>query len=133
GPHVIRVNSLFADETGSYTLSAVRSGSGDATAASGGILEGNQSVRGRLETADPTLSDGSHYDSYSYRGRAGEEILITLSSDDFDAYLRGGRAGSGGDFELIDSNDDGAGGTDSQVQARVPESGTYVIQANSYA
>ena len=135
GPYVIRVNSLFADETGDYTLSVARGGDDEAAAASGdgGELEANQSVRGRLEGADPSLSDGSHFDSYIYRDEGGAEILITLTSEDFDAYLRGGRTGADGSFELIDSNDDGAGGTNSRLHARVPEDGIYVIQANSFS
>src|SRR5690606_3990717 len=81
---------------------------------------------------DPRLGDGSYYDGYRYEGRAGERILITLTSSDFDAYLRWGR-GSGADFQSITYDDDGAGGLDARLEVTIPETGVYEIQANSYS
>ena len=135
GPHGIRANSIFGVETGNYTLSVARADLADQGGATGrgGLLGTNQSIHGRLEYADPTLPDGSHYDTYTYQGRPGEDILITMTSNDFDAYLRGGRSGPGGAFEYIESDDDGAGGTNARLQTRVPEGGIYVVQANSYS
>jgi hypothetical protein len=37
----------------------------------------------------------------------------------------------GGSFIPIESNDDGAGGTDSRLELTLPDTGTYVIRANS--
>ncbi|HEX2092004.1 MAG TPA: hypothetical protein VHG28_06355, partial [Longimicrobiaceae bacterium] len=89
-----------------------------------------QTVSGRLEASDPTLSDNSYYDEYVYTARAGERLTITLRSSDFDAYLNWGRR-NGSTFESVDTDDDGAGGTDSQLQVTVGSAGTYVIRANS--
>lgn len=131
GPYIVRANSLFGGETGAYTLTVNRVGGG-ATAGADGTIGPNQQVAGRLERGDQTLGDGSYYDLYTYRGQPGEEILITLTSDAFDAYLRVGER-EGNNFVLTDSNDDGAGGTNAQLQVRVPASGIYLIQANSYS
>lgn len=89
-----------------------------------------QTVRGTLTASSPTLDDGSHYATYTLAGRSGQTVTITLRSGDFDAYLSVGR-GTGGDYESIETDDDGAGGTDSRVTITFPSSGDYVIRANT--
>ena len=91
-----------------------------------------QAVNGRLASSDPSLSDGSHYHVYEYRGSPGERIQITLRSGDFDTFLSGGPL-QGGDVAVEDSDDDGAGGTDSMLEVTVGPSGAYGIRANSYS
>ncbi|HEU0079082.1 MAG TPA: hypothetical protein VFQ76_15620, partial [Longimicrobiaceae bacterium] len=132
GTYVIRANSLGAGKTGSYTL-AVESASAAPRTDSrtgGNTIRAGESVNGRLEASDARMSDQSFVDTYLYQGRPGEQILVTLTSSDFDAYLRGGRM-QGRDFVVVDSDDDGAGGTNSRLQVTVDASGTYAIQANS--
>jgi hypothetical protein len=125
---VIRANSLGGGKTGGYTL-AVQSA--DAAPRTGGnTIRAGESVNGRLETSDARMSDQSFVDTYVYQGRPGEQILVTLASTEFDAYLRGGRM-QGGTFVPVDSDDDGGGGTNSRLQVTVDASGTYAIQANS--
>jgi len=90
-----------------------------------------QTVRGRIETSDPALDDGSHYDIWNYRGRAGERITITLRSSDFDAYLAFGKIAGGECSDDCKTDDDGAGGTDARITATVGAAGTYQIRANT--
>lgn len=90
-----------------------------------------QPVSGSLDATDPKLPDSSHYDRYTYSGRAGERIQITLESSAFDAYLVLGRE-DGGDIESIQEDDDGAGETNARITAELPADGTYLILANSY-
>jgi len=90
-----------------------------------------QTVRGRLEASDPKLDDGSHYDIWNYRGRAGERIVVTLRSSDFDAYLAFGKISGGECSDNCQTDDDGAGGTDSRVTATIGAAGTYQIRANT--
>lgn len=89
-----------------------------------------QTVRGTLTASSPTLDDGSHYATYTLGGRSGQRVTVTLRSSDFDAYLAVGRM-SGGEFASIETDDDGAGGTDSRVTLTLPSSGDYVIRANT--
>jgi len=89
-----------------------------------------QTVRGELSATDPTAGDDSHYDLYTFRGRRGERVTFTLRSSAFDAYLAVGRM-EGGEFDQIESDDDGAGGTDARVAIAFPEDGDYVVRANS--
>ncbi len=89
-----------------------------------------QTVSARLDATDPVLGDNSHYELFAYQGRAGEQVLVTLRSVDFDAYLAVGRL-AGGTFQSSESDDDGAGGTDSQLLATLGADGVLAIRANS--
>ncbi|HYW09574.1 MAG TPA: DUF4344 domain-containing metallopeptidase [Longimicrobium sp.] len=137
GSYTIRANSISPATTGNYTLSVERAAASSGSSAgtrSGteGVIRAGQNVSGRLQSSDPKLSDNSHYDNYVYQGTPGEQILITLTSTDFDTFLRWGRV-QGNQFQLLGSDDDAGGGTNSRLQVTVDGSGTYAIQANSLA
>ncbi|MEO8295919.1 MAG: hypothetical protein ABI613_10435, partial [Gemmatimonadota bacterium] len=85
---------------------------------------------GALSMMDPMMDDSSHYDMWTYRGKAGETIKVTLTSDAFDSYLSVGRM-EGNDFHELDSDDDGAGGTNSKVVLQLPDDGEYAVRVNS--
>lgn len=89
-----------------------------------------QSVRGSITAADPTLADGSHYDLYTFSGRGGQTVTVTLRSGDFDAFLAVGKM-AGGEFESTETDDDGAGGTDARLTYTLPATGEYAIRANT--
>ncbi|HEX2201952.1 MAG TPA: hypothetical protein VHG91_01585 [Longimicrobium sp.] len=91
-----------------------------------------QTVRGALTASSPTLDDDSHYAMYTLGGRSGQRVTVTMRSGDFDAYLAVGRM-SGGEFESIETDDDGAGGTDARVTLTFPSTGDYAIRANTLA
>lgn len=130
GEYIIRANSLGAGLTGAYTLSVSERPAAAATATPRPITAG-QDVAGALEDTDAAMDDESFYDYWTYQGRAGEKIRITMKSEDFDTFLAFGRL-SGAEFTEIASNDDGGDdGTNSQVEVTLPENGTYVIRTNS--
>jgi hypothetical protein len=90
---------------------------------------GNGVQRGRLDTSDPTFSDGSFVDRYTFDGSAGSVAIIDLRSADFDTYLRV-TAPSGSQF----TNDDYDGATDrSLLSLELDESGEYLVEVTSYA
>lgn len=93
-------------------------------------IEPGQTISGALSASDPTLVDGSHYDLYRIAGVTGQAVTVTLRSSAFDAYLAVGRM-SGGEFESLVQDDDGAGGTDSRVTVTFPAADEYLIRANS--
>jgi len=139
GTYVIRANSLSEGETGDYRLSVERGSGGsgdrprrndDARPTAARPLSIGQPMESSLDENDGTLDDDSHYELWTIRARAGQRLVITLASEDFDTYLAVGRM-DGDDFEEIESNDDGEEGTDSEIVFTVPEDGTYVIRANS--
>lgn len=81
---------------------------------------------GRLEAGDDRLGDNSYFDRYTFQVRAGDRVRIDMEAADFDAYLI---------VNLPDGteqrNDDGAGGTNSRLEATMPRAGTLVVKANS--
>ena len=96
-----------------------------------GSLSLGQAVTGSLDATDPKLPDSSHFDQWTYEGRQGERIQITLESSEFDAYLILARQ-SGGSMESVAEDDDGAGEANARITAELPADGTYMILANSY-
>ncbi len=129
GEYTIRANSLEGGETGAYTI-ALRPFTPPPAPRPQAIRAG-QTVSGQLTDRDAQAEDDdSFYDAFTYEGRAGERLRITMRSPDFDAYLAVGR-GTGGSFASIETDDDGAGGTDARIEITLPRAGTYVIRANT--
>lgn len=108
----IVASSLGGDDTGSYTLT-VSEGAGTIAA----------EYRGSLDSSDPRAYDGTIYDEYEYTGRAGASIAVMASSSDFDTvvYI------SNPDGSNLGRDDDGGGGTNSNLNVTLPENGTYKI------
>ncbi|HWV56874.1 MAG TPA: DUF4344 domain-containing metallopeptidase [Longimicrobiales bacterium] len=132
GTYAIRANTLFGGNTGAYTL-AVQSASAPVAAGTGpAVLRVGQTVSGRLQQGDPRLGDDSFYHPYIYEGAAGERLVITMTSAEFDTYLRFGYDRNG-QFEVITYDDDGGGGTNSRIVVTLPQTARYQIQANSYS
>ncbi len=84
-------------------------------------------VTGELSSADPTLSDGSHYKLFTFTGTAGQTVQIDLMSSAFDSYLYL-RDQSG---QPIAHDDDGGGGLNARIVQQLPYTGTYQIVANT--
>lgn len=132
GTYEIRANSLMPGETGAYTVELEDLGEHaqqDESDAAIPIRVG-ATVQGELTEDDAQAADDSYYDLYVFQGRGGEAVTIDLSSDAFDTYMAVGRIVDG-EFEALESNDDGPDGTDSQIRVTLPEDGDYVIRANS--
>ena len=73
------------------------------------------------------FGDGTFMRVYTYHGKAGESVDIRLESPDFDAYL----LLYSEDFEVLDQDDDSAGGTDSRIVHNLPYTGLYYIVVNT--
>lgn len=134
GRYVILANALGKDARGDFTL---RLSAGRAAVTLAQILgrtptatqmiRAGQTVNGRLSDADPVMPDRSAFAAWFYEGRAGEQITVTMRSGDFDTYLHIGQQGM---TETLGTDDDGAGGTNSQLNVTLPRDGMYVIIAN---
>jgi hypothetical protein len=85
---------------------------------------------GVLDSRDLMEADGSYYEDYAYAASPGETLVIDLMSDDFDAWLVVGRM-AGGEFESIESDDDGGAGTNSRITYTFPSADDFVIRANT--
>lgn len=134
GPVTIRVNTLSAGETGSYSLEVYSTGGGERAAAEAEqpaasiqALRVGQAVRGELARGDAAMDDGSWYDHYTYTARRGERIVVRMESDDFDTVL----GVSGRDEADLVMDDDGGGGTNSRVEYTAAADGPILIRANA--
>jgi hypothetical protein len=143
--YVIRVNPLVAS-TGRYVLEVESSLDGGYSGrprprprperedGNGGWIEAGQVVEGWLSDDDPELDNGTPFHLYTYQGRRGERLVITLQSDEFDPYLViGTPGGRHGIDEVLGRDDDGGGGRDSRLEVTLPRDGEYVIRVNPLA
>jgi hypothetical protein len=119
GVYVVRVESLDG-ANGDYTLSA------------GGIpvIALGEMVNAELSGREAEIEDGHFSDEYEYLARKGERIVIDLSSSDFDVLVYLGEQ-IDDDFNILASDDDGAGGTNSRLEFTFPEEGYYYIGVTS--
>lgn len=90
-----------------------------------------QVVGSQLDASDGVLESGQFYETWTFQARAGQLLVISMGSGDFDTYVALGR-GTGGEFREIAFNDDALESTNSSVEFRVPEDGTYVIRSHSF-
>jgi|GEM_PF-1113600 len=86
-----------------------------------------QSINAELSSTDCRLEDMSYADFYIFDGLQGEQIVINMGSGVIDSYL--GVANQSGTWVIED--DDGGGATNARIVATLPESGTFIILANS--
>lgn len=144
GRYIILANTVVPGVTGSYSLVVVSGGSPTASATSSSTAAPNglslaqiahlplpaitmgQTINGTLTTSDILRSDNTYADGFYYDGRAGEQLTITLRSDDFDAWL----VLDDPNGPMFEHDDDSAGGTDSRLTVTLPHDGRYVILAN---
>ena len=91
-----------------------------------------QPVGSRLDAADGVLESGSYYETWSFQARAGQLLVISMGSGDFDTIVTLGR-GTGAEFREIGSSDDALESTDSSFEFRVPQDGTYLVRAHSFS
>ncbi|MBI5280505.1 MAG: S8 family serine peptidase [Candidatus Solibacter usitatus] len=91
-----------------------------------------ESVPGELTAKDCVTNWNTYARHYTFDARAGQGVRINLDSAVFDAYLELRLA----DGSIIAENDDGGGGTNSQIPAGngffiLPFTGRYTIEVSS--
>lgn len=130
GTYTLLANSYGPNEAGNYTLRVGEVSPSPATRTNtspSSILLQEQGTLGRGSLVLP--EDGSYYDEYSFQGRSGQRVTITLESNEFDPYL----IVFSPDGQLLAQNDDASPSTtNSSISVTLPASGTYVIFANAY-
>ncbi|HVG29517.1 MAG TPA: pre-peptidase C-terminal domain-containing protein [Pyrinomonadaceae bacterium] len=133
GTYTILATSFVSGATGSYSLSL-----NDVTPCTPTttpitpVSGGTATATGALSTSDcHDLGDNSYYDVYTFSGTAGQQVAVAMSSS-FDNFL----FLIGPDGDELARDDDGGGGTNARIPAgtgfaRLPQTGTYRIVANS--
>jgi S1-C subfamily serine protease len=89
----------------------------------------SEPIQGRLTVNSNVLpADNSYFNAYSFEGRAGQQVEITMASNQLNAYL----ILVSPDGKDLAQDDDSAGGNDARIVVTLPANGTYTILANSY-
>ena len=124
GTYLILANSYSPGEFGNYQIRVT-----DLARRPQPPIEYILQEQGSLGPGDSILNDNSFFDSYPLSGRAGQQITISLQSQDFDPYLfLVDEAGN-----LLAENDDvSESDYNSQIVFILPQDGTYRIITNSF-
>lgn len=119
-------------------LTAVREGTAPRTAQQSPLLGGeaqaqriapNLPLDGQLNEESGVLpADNSYFDAYTFEGKAGQQIVVEMNSNEVDAYL----ILLSPDGRDLAQDDDGGGGSNARLTTALPADGTYTILANSY-
>ena len=126
GTYFIFANSYGASEQGQYELNVNSlNNTSDYSDANGYLV--NQS--GVLNAQDDRLTDNSFYDEYSFSAQQGQDVTITLTSQDFDAYLllidnQGNKIAENDDISQNNSN--------ASIRISLPYTGDYRVIVNAY-
>ncbi len=129
GTYTLVANSYEAKQLGAYTLELKASASTSAsvpTSPSRAILQ----EAGALVAGGPVLpSDKSLYREYTFEGRSGQSVAISLESTDFDAYV----AIFDPNGRLVAENDDASDSTKNAfLSVTLPATGRYRVIVNAY-
>jgi hypothetical protein len=89
-----------------------------------------ESRDGRLGQGAATLSSGEFVNSFTLRGRQGQQLDLRMSSTEFDPYLQ--ISGPNGFSAFNDDDADREGSHDSRLIVTLPADGAYTIGATSY-
>lgn len=123
GTYTLLANSSQARQLGAYTLELKASAP---TGPSRAILQ----EEGALVAGGPVLpSDNSLYREYTFEGRSGQSVTISLESTDFDPYV----AIFGPNGRLVAENDDASETSkNSFLTVTLPATGRYRVIVNAY-
>ncbi len=95
-------------------------------------IQVGQTVTGALQEGDLTIFDRGRFRAYRFQATRGQRLVATLESESFDPYLIVSRV-VGPLVEEIKTDDDGGDGTNARLRLIVPETGTYLVVAQSFA
>jgi S1-C subfamily serine protease len=124
GRYIILANSFAEGEAGAYQLRLSAQERSPSARPGRYILQ----EQGTLTSRSPVLPDNSRYAEYTFEGRAGQTVRITLESNDFDTYL--GLLDPA--RNLVDQNNNARPGTtNSELVVRLPANGTYTVVVNA--
>jgi hypothetical protein len=129
GSYYVLAHALGANTSGRYTLLVEEAA--PPRPATPQVIRPGEPRRGTLTPQSPVLDDyGSDvfYDLYSFDARAGQHLIITLDSDNFDAFLEFGPL-IGNVVDVTHSDDDGGDGMNSRLRVTIPADGRYGVNA----
>jgi tetratricopeptide (TPR) repeat protein len=87
----------------------------------------SSSIEGKLDSNSQTMEDESYFNVHTFQGKAGEPLIIDLTSKDFDAYI----ILLDPNNNKIAENDDGGDENNARIVLTLPVTGTYTLIVNS--
>jgi len=130
----IGATSYEPGETGAYRLSLAAVGGGvpepRGPARVSVALDVGETVDGGLAPGDSQLDSGEFIDTWTLRGRRGQQLDIRLTSAAFDPYLA--LSGPGGFSDFNDDDAEAPDSRNSRLRVTLPADGEYTIGATSY-
>jgi hypothetical protein len=131
GDWIARVRAFDGEATGTYVLTLTQRPPAPRAPRPTTTRIG-ATVNGQLSDRDPETAEGQIFDAYRLRLRAGERLLLTLTSDAFDPVVRIGTQ-TRDDFAELAMNDDDGAGLNSRLVFEAPSTGDYVIRVSPLA
>jgi hypothetical protein len=128
GPFTVVAAAHSAGGTGAYTLTVQPPFDPGTMPTNGRTIDLGQTVTGSLADDDLTALDGRRGQAWAFEGIAGQRVTIHLSAD-YDTYLY--LVGPGIAEPL--SDDDGGGGTNSEISTTLSGTGTFRVIAAAYS
>lgn len=94
-----------------------------------GAIAVGQTRRGQLESGDWTMMDGTYADIWYIELQAGQRVVITLRSRQFDSYLQLlDPAGA----KVAEDDDSGGGGSAARITYAARAAGRFQIVVNNF-
>jgi len=93
-------------------------------------MEYGEEVDGEItddSPADPIYNDLA--EDHTFEGSDGDDIVISMTSEDFDTWL----VLTDEDEDMVAENDDGGAGFNSEIETELPDDGVYTIWAGSFS
>lgn len=134
GTAQVYVTSFSRNAVGAYQLLVERTG--EAGAAPSTTTPGQvpaiaaQQLTGELAQGDAQLQSGEYIDTFPLQGVAGQQVEITLASQQFDTYVA--ISGPNG-FQEYNDDDTANNSRNSRLLTTLPANGEYTIHVTSYA
>jgi serine protease Do len=131
--------AIAVDRVQSF-LTAVRQGRAPTVAQQSPVLGGGKPaervsldsslIRGLLNKDSSVLpADNSYFNAYTFEGRAGQRVVVEMSSNEVDSYL----ILLSPDGRDLAQDDDSGGGSNARLITALPADGLYTVLANSYS
>ncbi len=125
GTYLVIANSYRGGQAGNYQIRGIA----NAATATNQVQQGSiLRQTGILGSDAPRLPDGSPYRAYSFQGRAGQSMTITLESPDFDPYLI--LVAPNGQ-KIAENNDTSQNNPTAVLRGRLSRDGVYRVIVNA--
>jgi sugar lactone lactonase YvrE/pimeloyl-ACP methyl ester carboxylesterase len=128
GTYTIEATTYGSGSSGSFTLE-LSAGSGGSVNCTTATISSGQTQNGALTSSCPSARrPGSYAKTYTFPANSGDSITASMSSSQFDSFMY--LVGPSG--QVVASNDDGGGDSNSRIQHTAASGGTYTIEATTY-